>query len=217
MSSPSQPNKNNTTTNNNMNNNINNINNEFAGMTIKGPPPMATIINNSNNNTNNSNNTNNNIKKKEVDVPKCPVCSIALDPQLSNAEINNHIDHCLATGGKQPVKQQEEAKEDWSEWFNLARMDWYFGDIDRKEAEKILFKCTEDSFLVRRSSVKDAYAVSLYNQKKQTVIHSLIHRKANGWAFQDTVRTYPTLVDLINESPECKGLKPPRKDNPTFL
>lgn len=90
-------------------------------------------------------------------------------------------------------------------------MDWYYGAIDRKEGERILFRCTEDSFLVRKSSIKDAFALSLYNHKKQTVTHTLIEPRNGGYALQDTNRVYPTMIDLITKSPECKGLKPPPK------
>jgi hypothetical protein len=123
---------------------------------------------------------------------------------MNNSDINLHIDKCLAKGSGE--------EESWAEWFNLSRMEWYFGDIDRKEAEKILFRCAHDSFLVRKSSVKDAFAVSLYNHKKQTVVHSLIEKRTTGWAFQDTYRIYPTLVEVISDSPECKGLVPPPKN-----
>lgn len=50
--------------------------------------------------------------------------------------------------------------------------------------ERLLFRCTEDSFLVRKSSVKDSYAFSLYNHKKGTVSHTLIVPKDGGYIFQ---------------------------------
>jgi len=90
-------------------------------------------------------------------------------------------------------------------------MDWYYGSIDRQEAERILFRCKEDSFVVRKSSIQNAFALSLYNHKKQTVTHTLIEPKDGGYIFQDTTRIYKTILDLITKSPECGGLKPPPK------
>lgn len=63
-------------------------------------------------------------------------------------------------------------------------MDWYFGAIDRKEAERVLLKCTVDSFLVRKSSIKGSYALSMYDAKKRTVTHTLIEPRDGGFAFQ---------------------------------
>jgi len=108
-------------------------------------------------------------------------------------------------------KPAEKDDESWSQWFELAKTEWYFGDIDRKEAERLLFQCTEDAFLVRKSSVKNSFAVSIYNHKKQTVNHTLIESRSGGFAFQDTPKVYNSLVELIKISPECKGLKSPRK------
>lgn len=45
----------------------------------------------------------------------------------------------------------------------LSEMDWYFGNISRKEADEILAKSTRHTFLIRESSVPDCYACSVYN------------------------------------------------------
>jgi len=90
-------------------------------------------------------------------------------------------------------------------------MDWYYGTVDRQEAENILYKCVQDTFLVRKSSVKDSFALSVYNHKKQTVTHTLIEPRQGGYAFQDTAKIYPTMVDLVTKSPECGTLTPPAR------
>jgi len=95
-------------------------------------------------------------------------------------------------------------------------MKWYYGNIDRKEAEQILRSCVYDSFLVRKSSVKDSYAISFYNSKKNSINHTLIEPRNDGYAIQDTQRVFPSLVDLISKSPETANLQPPPKPSDTL-
>jgi len=175
---------------------------------------------------------NNSKREHIVALPKiskndiCPVCSRSFKLKSDNATINAHVDRCLNGRGKDDKCLEEEEKkvtappaasspaaEPWKEWFDLSKMDWYYGNIDRTEAERVLFACTTDSFLVRKSnSVKDAFALSLYNRKKQTVNHTLIEPRNNGgYAFQDSQKVYTSVLDLITKSPECSGLSPPPK------
>jgi len=181
----------------------------------------------------------------DSDGPACPICGTRFNKDITNSEINRHVDTCLnssaiegiSTGAVNPTKrdsvgssptsvrksspfrnssESHTQSEPWGQWFDLSKMDWYYGAIDRQDAEKTLFKCLEDSFLVRKSSVKDSFALSLYNHKKQTVTHTLIEPRNGGYAFQDHTRVYPTMVDLVTKSPECGGLKAPPRSSSSF-
>jgi len=154
-------------------------------------------------------------KEKEY-TPECPICGKNFKIGTSNDEINSHVDECLnkpqIDNVLNPTRKASNTKDEpWSEWFDLTKMDWYYGAIDRQEAERILYRCTTDSFVVRKSSVANSFALSLYNHKKQTVTHTLIEPREGGYAFQDTPRVYKTILDLITKSPECGNLKPPPK------
>jgi len=160
-------------------------------------------------------------RENKEHAPECPICGKNFKLGTSNEEINRHVDECLngpqiesALNGSPPVQPKRPAntkEEPWTEWFDLTKMEWYYGSIDRHEAERILNRCTSDSFVVRKSSVANSFALSLYNHKKQSVTHTLIEPRDGGYAFQDTPRVYKTILDLITKSPECGGLKPPPK------
>lgn len=68
----------------------------------------------------------------------------------------------------------------------------------------MLRKFDQESFLLRKSSIKDAFAVSFYKPKGDKMIHSLIVRRSDGWAFENSTRVYGTVVDLVKTSPETK-------------
>lgn len=53
-----------------------------------------------------------------------------------------------------------------------------FGNF-RTDCCRILMKCKEDSFMVRKSSVPNSYALSLFNHKKQSITHTLIEPRGN--------------------------------------
>ncbi|PRP87985.1 hypothetical protein PROFUN_02722 [Planoprotostelium fungivorum] len=115
--------------------------------------------------------------------------------------------------GGQPMLGEDEEQVDWSQWFNLSRMDWYFGAMEREEAEKILRNCSHDSFLVRKSSIRDSYAVSFFSLNKRAISHTLIEPTHGGYKFKDGQQIYPTLIELIQNAQETKNLRaPPRHD-----
>lgn len=154
------------------------------------------------------------------DAASCPICGKSF-ARASNVEINQHIDQCLnadAISKKATLTESSDIQpspsnggEPWAQWFDLSKMDWYYGSIDRKEAERLLLACSSDSFLVRKSSVKGSFAMSLFDYKKRTVTHTLIEPRDGGYGFQDHARVYATMIDLISKSPECRDLKPPPK------
>jgi len=94
----------------------------------------------------------------------------------------------------------------------LVDQDWYYEGIDRITAEKILSKCKEDSFLVRSSSLKNHFAVSLFNSKNSKISHTLIVPLVVGnsvyYQLQDTARMYGTVLELVSAAKEFKGYKP---------
>jgi len=89
---------------------------------------------------------------------------------------------------------------------------WFYSNIDRRETETILFRSTEDTFLVRKSqTMKDGFVVSIYSYKRQAVAHKLVYKKDSGYSFEisNDKRIFRTLEELVNESSETKGLKTP--------
>lgn len=129
--------------------------------------------------------------------------------------MNRHIDECLNTGRSRlglAMDKKSSESEPWSEWLDLAKMDWYFGNIDRKKAEEILKSSPDDAFLVRKSSREDSYAISLWKSKNKTFTHALIEpHPQGGFRFQASSTRYPSIKDLIEKAPECRHLKPPSK------
>jgi len=196
------------------------------GITPLQPPPPRTIRNDPQPSTKKTDTIRNPDTSTPTSttstLPECPICGLKFKANTSNDNINAHVDECLKKppssvpmkdhfGVLPQVKSHKSESEPWAQWFDLSKMEWYFGAIDRKEAEKILYRCIEDSFVVRKSSVKDSFALSLYSHKKQSVTHTLIEPRHGGYSFQDSTRTYPTILDLITKSPECGGLRPPPK------
>jgi len=104
---------------------------------------------------------------------------------------------------------------------NLNRNEWFFDNSDRKTAELILMDCLEDSFLVRPSTVRDTYAVSLFYFSKRQVVHNTINTMEFGQRYLQllgSARLYPTLEDLVNKCPELQGFRPALiKMNSSFL
>ena len=157
--------------------------------------------------------------------PSCPVCGKTFVALATNSDINEHIDKCLQSGGNSPpdkatqsnstlrqisrrdtisFRKDDPNQEPWTEWFDLSKQEWYYGAIDRKEAEEILRKYDQDSFLVRKSSVKDSFAISLYRPNLNKLTHSLIVPRNGGYAFENSSNVYKSVLDLIQNSPECK-------------
>jgi len=99
----------------------------------------------------------------------------------------------------------------WAQAFDLNKVDWYYGAIDRTEAERVLKGCAEDSFLVRKSSIPGSFALSMWEVKPKQLTHTLIEPRQGGFGFQDNPKVYSSLVDMITTSPETKGLKTPMK------
>eukprot|EP01114_Cavostelium_apophysatum_P008679 TRINITY_DN2136_c0_g1_i1.p1 TRINITY_DN2136_c0_g1~~TRINITY_DN2136_c0_g1_i1.p1 ORF type:complete len:688 (-),score=180.13 TRINITY_DN2136_c0_g1_i1:35-2098(-) len=91
---------------------------------------------------------------------------------------------------------------------DLKSKDWYFGRIDREEAEAILLRSKCDSFLLRESSVPGSFAVSLFEFKSQKIAHTLIQPLDYGtryYQLQQSPRMFATLEELIDRSPELQG------------
>jgi len=166
-------------------------------------------------------------------APRCPLCDFKFSSQTSNEAINKHIDECLNSNviedtlsslKEQNLRTKSEkvekkssldksslskSKESWSQSLDLSKMPWYYGGIDRQEAERILNNCKQNSFLVRKSSIKDSYALSLFNWRNRTIAHTLIVPRNGGYGFKDSLETYPTLIELVNNSSSIVDHEPP--------
>lgn len=109
--------------------------------------------------------------------------------------------------------RMEEFAELQSPHEDLSKKDWFFGNIDRVQAEKILTAYWEDAFIVRSSSQKDHYAISLCKKEDRRPLHLLIRRipdPSTGdpiYELQDAQGRYPTLEDLIHNCPQLSRFK----------
>jgi len=86
--------------------------------------------------------------------------------------------------------------------------DWYYGDISRPDAEKILISCGTMCFLVRTSSVEHCYALSKFFSDTSHFIHYIIAPTPTGYGLKDCLddtASYATLDDLINNTPVIRG------------
>jgi len=92
----------------------------------------------------------------------------------------------------------------------LEETSYYFGNIDRKQAEEYLTNYGGTCFLIRDSSVKGAYAVSYLNKAK-TFNHTLIFVVNGGFKLQDSNDVHPTAIELISKDPELSGFIPADK------
>jgi len=128
-------------------------------------------------------------KKPEDSSPSCPICNKKFKANTSNDEINRHVDECLNRGliednGSPKVEappKNDTDGEPWKEWFDLSKMEWYYGTIDRQEAEKIMMRCTEDSFMVRKSSVR--FLCTFFVQPQETSYNSHSNCSEKWWIF----------------------------------
>jgi len=92
---------------------------------------------------------------------------------------------------------------------SYAEANWYYGDIQRKDAERLLISCNQNSFMVRNSSVQGCYALSLFSYQKRTMLHLLVQpaKATTGYQIQDSEdnHVYTSLVDILKNSPVVKG------------
>eukprot|EP01114_Cavostelium_apophysatum_P014399 TRINITY_DN372_c0_g1_i4.p1 TRINITY_DN372_c0_g1~~TRINITY_DN372_c0_g1_i4.p1 ORF type:complete len:1204 (+),score=322.86 TRINITY_DN372_c0_g1_i4:63-3614(+) len=103
----------------------------------------------------------------------------------------------------------------------VNEQDWFYGDIQRKEAEKLLISCNASVFLVRNSSVQGSFALSLFNYNRRTMLHLLIQPMLgmpSKFQLQDSddKTPYDSLVDLIKNSPVVSDFEMVGKVKPRF-
>jgi len=93
---------------------------------------------------------------------------------------------------------------------------WYFGAVNREEAEAILMANSTDTFLVRPSATQDkCLCLSTYSYLQRKVMHWLITPNATGGYVIDFPLdrdiVYSTLNELIANTTACTGFDPPRQ------
>lgn len=108
------------------------------------------------------------------------------------------------------AKFQEQNEQDFSQKIQIEKSHWYYGEINRVDAESILEACGTNSFLVRTSSVPGRFALSQFDAKADKFIHFLIVPEPSG-GFKiensDDSNVYPSMDDLIFRSPILKGFQ----------
>jgi hypothetical protein len=79
---------------------------------------------------------------------------------------------------------------------------WYFGDLPRINAEQLLYAAGPFTFLVRTSSVRGCYALSLHFQ--EAFIHWIVQPQGNGYVLKDCPQdkeVYSSVEQLIANTP----------------
>jgi len=91
----------------------------------------------------------------------------------------------------------------------------YHGNLAREIAENLVSSFGGNTFLLRDSSVRGCFAMTLYSDAEKEITHYLVYpRTSGGYSIQDCddTNTYPNLQDLTTKSPVLKGSKPvPKK------
>eukprot|EP01116_Phalansterium_solitarium_P023535 TRINITY_DN8291_c0_g1_i1.p1 TRINITY_DN8291_c0_g1~~TRINITY_DN8291_c0_g1_i1.p1 ORF type:complete len:850 (+),score=229.02 TRINITY_DN8291_c0_g1_i1:181-2730(+) len=119
-----------------------------------------------------------------------------------------------------PLRKLGEKRKKTKE--TLKTLSYYFGELDRPDAEQILEAAGSDCFLLRNSSKPGCIALSKYAVKTKTHNHIIILiQKASTdtvrYALENSIdtRTYDSLEELITKTPELKGHKPVAMEPPT--
>jgi len=95
---------------------------------------------------------------------------------------------------------------------NMESMGWYFGKIDRKQAEEILQKGGVGHYIARESSQKGSYAIS-YWHKELGINHTLIIPSGDGgYRFQDENEVCPSVMTLVRNCPKFMNMMPILQD-----
>jgi len=95
---------------------------------------------------------------------------------------------------------------------NMENMGWYFGKIDRKQAEEILQNGGVGHYIARESSQKGSYAIS-YWHKELGINHTLIIPSGDGgYRFQDENEVCPSVMTLVRNCPKFMNMMPILQD-----
>ena len=80
-------------------------------------------------------------------------------------------------------------------------MPCFHGNITRERAEELVRNAEADSFLLRASSVRFCYAMSVYSKASNEIIHYLVYpRSAGGFSIQDAEdTTYRNMNELLEK------------------
>jgi len=89
--------------------------------------------------------------------------------------------------------------------------------ISQEVAEKMVsVNKNQSSYLLRQSTVRNCFVVTIYTALKQEIVHYLISPKSGGgFTIQDSddIASYPSVGDLLQKTPLLKNCTPILSNN----
>jgi len=109
-----------------------------------------------------------------------------------------------------PVPPPKELKNSGHAMINpeALKLACYHGQITREASEILVTNFGGNCYLLRASSVRGCFAMTLFRQNEKEITHYLIYPRTNGgYSIQDCddTGTYPNLTDLLAKSTILKG------------
>jgi len=102
---------------------------------------------------------------------------------------------------------------------DVSKLPYYYGTLERSVAEQMVTAYAKDCLMLRASSVKDCFALTVCSKTNQHIMHLLVYpRSSGGYSIQDCedTNTYGSLSELISKSPICAGFAAlAKKEDPT--
>eukprot|EP01119_Soliformovum_irregulare_P010556 TRINITY_DN2604_c0_g1_i1.p1 TRINITY_DN2604_c0_g1~~TRINITY_DN2604_c0_g1_i1.p1 ORF type:complete len:1059 (-),score=337.43 TRINITY_DN2604_c0_g1_i1:28-3204(-) len=91
----------------------------------------------------------------------------------------------------------------------VAALPFFHGNISRERAEQLATSLGTDAFLLRTSSVRSCFAITVYHNKAREVVHFLIYPQNSGnYALQncdEDINSYKNVTELCQKSPLLRG------------
>jgi len=84
---------------------------------------------------------------------------------------------------------------------------FFFGKVNRGEAESILRGCDYDAFVITKNKF-NVLELSQWNNNKRTITHTLLEAKENGFMLQGSTETFREIGDFVEFSKELYGHAP---------
>ncbi|XP_043946694.1 phosphatidylinositol 3-kinase regulatory subunit beta [Protopterus annectens] len=98
-------------------------------------------------------------------------------------------------GVKNETEDQYSTMDDDDDPPHHKEQTWYLGNINRAQAEQMLYGKPDGTFLIRERAEKDSYACSVVVDSD--VKHCVIHKMATGYGFAEPYHLYASLKDLV--------------------